>query len=107
MCGQIIQDKSLKVEANTLLYNIIWSTEKFWSPYLRKDIISLEVVQRRFTRMIPSMEGLSHEERLNRLGLYSLEFRRMRGELIETYRILKGLDRGNVSPHGRVLDQRA
>eukprot|EP00061_Rhincodon_typus_P004779 g23414.t1 len=43
--------------------------------------------------MIPGMEGLSYEQRLNRLGLYSLEFRRMRGDLIGTDRILKGLDR--------------
>ena len=39
------------------------------------------------------MTGLSYEEKLNQLGLYSLEFRRVRGGLIETYRILTGLDR--------------
>ena len=39
------------------------------------------------------MAGLSHEERLSQLGLYSLEFRRVRGGLIETYKILTGLDR--------------
>ena len=66
---------------------------QFWSPYLRKDILALEGVQRRFTRLIPEMRGLAYEERLNRLGLYSLEFRRLRGDLIETYKIMKGLDR--------------
>jgi len=43
--------------------------------------------------MIPGMKSLSYEEQLRTLGLYSLEFRRMRGDLIETYRILRGLDR--------------
>ena len=70
--------------------------EQFWAPYLRKDVLALERVQRRFMRMIPGMKGLTHEERLRTLGLYSMEFRRMRGDLIETYRILKGLDRVDV-----------
>ena len=39
------------------------------------------------------MAGLSYEERLSRLGFYSPEFRRVRGDLIETYKILTGLDR--------------
>ena len=61
--------------------------------YLRKDVLAIEGVQRRFTRLIPGMAGLSYEERLSRLGLYSLEFRRVRGNLIETCKILTGLDR--------------
>jgi len=62
--------------------------EQFWAPYLRKDVEALERVQKRFTRMIPGMKSLSYEERLRTLALYSLEFRRMRADLIETYRIL-------------------
>ena len=33
---------------------------------------------------------------MDRLGLYSLEFRRVRGNLIETYKMLRGLDRVDV-----------
>ena len=62
--------------------------EQFWAPYLRKDVLALERVQRRFTRIIPGVKSLLFEERLRTLALYSLEFRRMRGDLIETYRIL-------------------
>ena len=44
---------------------------QFWSPYYRKDIIKLERVQKRFTRMLPGHDGLSYKERLDRLqGLF-------------------------------------
>ena len=61
-----------------------------WSPYLAKDIDLLEKVQRRATKLLPSLFDLSYETRLERLGLYSLYCRRQRGDLIETYKILNG-----------------
>ena len=64
---------------------------QFWCPYLSKDVLAIEGVQRRFTRLLPGIAGLSYEERLSQLGLYSLEFRRVRGDLIETFnRIRQG-----------------
>ena len=46
---------------------------QFWSPHYQKDVEALERVQKRFTRMMPGMEGISYEERLEKLGLFSLE----------------------------------
>ena len=43
--------------------------------------------------MLPGLEDMDYEERLNKLGLFSLERRRMRGDLIEVYKIVTGLDR--------------
>ena len=34
----------------------------YWSPYYKKDEELMEKVQRRFTKMIVNMEGLSYEE---------------------------------------------
>ena len=58
--------------------------------------MALEAVQRRFTRFIPKMRGLSYEEIFKSLGLYSLEFRRMRGGQIEVYKMIKGMDKVDV-----------
>ena len=46
---------------------------QFWSPHYQKDVEVLERVQKRFTRMLPGMEGISYEERLEKLSLFSLE----------------------------------
>eukprot|EP00061_Rhincodon_typus_P003455 g20122.t1 len=60
---------------------------QFRSPHYRKDVIALEGVQRRFTRMLPGMMKLSYKERPARLGLFSLEQRSLRGDMIEVYKI--------------------
>ena len=57
-----------------------------------KDIMLLEQVQRRATRMIEECKGKSYEERLGILGLITLENRRMRADLIEVFKILKGFE---------------
>jgi len=54
---------------------------------------ALERVQSRITRMLPGMEASSYEERLRELRLFSLERTRMRGDLIEVYKMVRGIDR--------------
>ena len=62
-----------------------------WSPYKRKDIDEVENVQRRATRLIPSLRHLDYEQRLRKLKLPTLVYRRLRGDMIELYKIHKGL----------------
>ena len=61
-----------------------------WRPYLRKDVEKVEKIQRRFTKMIRGTEGLSYEERLQSLGMITMEMRFHRNDLIMVYKILNG-----------------
>ena len=61
------------------------------SPYYSKDKVLIEKIQRRFTKMIPSLRNLPCETRLQKLGLWTLENRHVRADLIEVYKITHGL----------------
>ena len=62
-----------------------------WNTTLKKHPKLIEDVQRRFSRKITGLKDLSYEQRLHKLNLPSLEYRRLRGDLIETYKILHGI----------------
>ena len=61
-----------------------------WNPYLKYNMDMIERVQRRATKIVPSLKDLSYSDRLKKLNLETLEYRRRRADLLETYRIMNG-----------------
>ena len=59
-----------------------------WSPRLLQDIRAVEAIQRRFTKRLVGMHQLSYNERLDKLQLESLESRRLKADLIMTFKII-------------------
>jgi hypothetical protein len=59
-----------------------------WSPIYKRQETVVENVQRRATKQIPGFKDLSYEERLRKLRLPTLKYRRIRGDMIEMYKIM-------------------
>ena len=64
---------------------------QIWNPYFIKDIKLLEGVQRRATKLVEGIEHLKYDERLQYLGLTRLDYRKVRSDLIETFKIINGI----------------
>ena len=62
-----------------------------WSPHYRKDKLLLERVQHRFTLLFDDLKSLEYNERLTKLKLWSLEERRNCADLIELFKMVRGI----------------
>ena len=98
---------------NKEMFNVLYKTlvrphleycPQVWSPFLAKDINILEQIQSRATKIVPEISNLSYEDRLKELKLFPLKDRRLRGDMISTYKMINGLmnvDREQLVPmHG-------
>ena len=100
--GRTFEFKSEKVILtlfNALVRPHLEYCVQFWSPYYRKDIEKLERVQRKATKMIPRLRNKTYEERLKELNLFTLSKRRLRGDLIEVFKMFRGFDNVDISDY--------
>ncbi len=84
--------KTVMTLYNSLILPHLQYCIQFWSPSLIKDINRLERIQARATKLIPEIMHMSYENRLQALDMLTLKARRKRLDLIQTYKILHGMD---------------
>ncbi len=63
-----------------------------WSPQFKRQSVEIEKVQRRATKILKNLKNLTYSERLDKLKLPSLKFRRIRGDLIQAFKIINNID---------------
>ena len=80
----------------TLVRPLIDYCSQVWRPYLKKDVNSIEKIQKRYTKMVEGCKSLKYEQRLKKLKLTTIEERQRRLDMILTYKILN--DRSNIYP---------
>ena len=61
-----------------------------WNPWLEADIKTMEKIQERLIKMLSDVRGDTYEEKLNDAGLTTLKERRVRGDVIQTFKVPKG-----------------
>jgi len=61
-----------------------------WNPHHQSLIEKLEKVQKLATKLVINVKKLHYEERLRRLKLLTLKYRRITGNMIELYKIFAG-----------------
>ena len=59
-----------------------------WSPYKKGDIAVIEKVKKRATKLIISLKHLPYIERLKVLELHTLRYKRLRGNMIEVFKLV-------------------
>ncbi|KAI8517532.1 hypothetical protein Bbelb_035490 [Branchiostoma belcheri] len=90
---QRLDETTVPLLYKTMVRPIIEYGNAIWGPYLKGDQELLDRVQHKATRLIPGFDEISYEDRLRRLKLPTLGYRRKRGDMIQIFKFVKGFDR--------------
>ena len=94
-----------------ILYNQKIRTHLEWGavacpPQTKAEALVLERVQNKATHLVNDLRSLNSDERRENLGLFQLSYRRLRGDLIETYKLLMGITKMDHRQFWSVRDSR-
>jgi hypothetical protein len=87
-----LDEQSFKYLFQALVRPHIEYAEAVWSPFKEGDIEKIENVQRRATKQVPTLKkNMEYNERLKKLKMPTLKYRRMRGDMIEVFKIINDI----------------
>ena len=85
-----LDKSSLLLLYKSLVRNQVEFAHSVWSPYKKGLIYDIEKVQKRATKMVQGCKNKGYRERLELLQLPTLHYRRLRGDMIEVFKIIHG-----------------
>lgn len=86
-----LDEQSFKYLFQALVRPHIEYAEAVWSPFKVGDIEKIENVQRRATKQVPTLKNMEYNERLKKLKMPTLKYRRIRGDMIEVFKIINDI----------------
>ena len=98
-CFQHLDEKMFLLLYKSLVRPHLEYASTVWSPISKEDIIRIEGVQRRATKLLPSLSTLTYSERMAKLQLPSLYYRRLRQDIILIYNYVNQNIRLNTNTH--------
>ena len=87
---QHLDANTMKLLFTSLVRPHLEYANAIWSPRLKKDSNLIEGVLRRATKLIPGLKDLEYTERLKKINIPSMKYRRERGDMIEVYKFVHG-----------------
>ena len=84
--GKLVAENVMVRLFETLVRSHLEYCSQVWSPHMKRDIVLIEQVQRRFTKFLLYDRNLSYKERLLHLGLLPLSYRREIADLLFLYK---------------------
>ena len=83
---------SFKIIYKSLIRPILEYCSSIWFPLYKGDSLEIEKVQRRATKLVPELKDLPYDQRLKKLNLTTLAYRRRRSDVLQVYRIVNNID---------------
>ena len=81
----------------SLVRPILEYCSSIWFPLYKGDANEIEKVQRRATKIVPSLSNLEYPQRLRALNLTTLHYRRKRTDILQVYRLIHQIDKVDIN----------